>query len=488
MMTTERFEDLLSQKEGIDLEFKKAESGLPKCAFETVCAFLNRQGGYLILGVRDDGHVNGIVDGIVDKMRKEFADLSKNSTNLNPPFLLELESIYVRGKLVLYSYIPQSSQVHSHKKIIYDRGYEGDRKVEDDAAISQIYSRKSAIYSESKIYPFLDISAFKPGILDQVRRLIRNNRPQDPLLSLDDAEFLRATGLYRDDFITGQKGFTLASALLLGRDDVIQSVLPHFRIDAILRRRDTDRYDDRLDIRTNLVDAYDQIMHFAANHLPDKFHLDEGMRRVSLREKIFREVVANVLVHREYTNAMPASFIIYADRVETGNANKPNKYGHINPKEFSPFPKNPTIAKFFAHIGRVDELGSGVRNVTKFLKIYYPGTKAEFLEEDVFKTLIPVPTNGIRDTLVPILPTIDELIPKIKELGLSLNATERLVGVVGILQAGEAVSAASMADALEIIPRTMRRDIKVLHSAGIVESGTEYGTYKLTPIDKIVLR
>jgi predicted DNA-binding transcriptional regulator YafY len=86
------------------------------------------------------------------------------------------------------------------------------------------------------------------------------------------------------------------------------------------------------------------------------------------------------------------------------------------------------------------------------------------------------------------LPSIDELIPRIKELGLSLKATERLVGIVSILQEGEAVPIASIASALEVIPRTMRRDISLLYKAGIIESGTDYGTYKLTPIDKMALK
>ena len=46
----------------------------------------------------------------------------------------------------------------------------------------------------------------------------------------------------------------------------------------------------------------------AKKHLPDKFFL-EGMQRVSLRDKIFREIIANMLIHREYTNAFPSSFI-----------------------------------------------------------------------------------------------------------------------------------------------------------------------------------
>jgi ATP-dependent DNA helicase RecG len=37
----------------------------------------------------------------------------------------------------------------------------------------------------------------------------------------------------------------------------------------------------------------------------------------------------------------------------------------------------------------VDELGSGVRNITKYNKIY-SGAEPTFIEGDVFKTIIPL--------------------------------------------------------------------------------------------------
>ena len=53
---------------------------------------------------------------------------------------------------------------------------------------------------------------------------------------------------------------------------------------------------------------------FVQKHLPDPFYL-ESDQRISLRDKIFREVIANLLVHREYTSAYPARFIIEPERV-----------------------------------------------------------------------------------------------------------------------------------------------------------------------------
>ena len=45
---------LIEQGEGVSMEFKRAKSKLPESLFETICAFLNRNGGIIILGVTDD--------------------------------------------------------------------------------------------------------------------------------------------------------------------------------------------------------------------------------------------------------------------------------------------------------------------------------------------------------------------------------------------------------------------------------------------------
>ncbi len=160
----------------------------------------------------------------------------------------------------------------------------------------------------------------------------------------------------------------------------------------MVRRENLYRYDDRLNIRVNLIEAYDLLMDFVAKHLSDPFYLD-GIQRVSLRDKIFREIVANLLVHREYTDARPATLIIYRDRVETTNAAHPHGQGPIVPEHFTPYSKNPTLSKFFMQMGRGEELGSGVLNVSKYLPLYAKGAKPQFVEGNPFITVIPLPAE-----------------------------------------------------------------------------------------------
>lgn len=136
-------------------------------------------------------------------------------------------------------------------------------------------------------------------------------------------------------------------------------------------------------------------MSFVSKHLNDNFYL-EGDMRISVRDKIFREVVSNILIHREYSNPFPAKLIIEKDRVYIENGNKARWSGVIDPTDFAPYPKNPILAKFFNDIGWADELGSGVRNAYKYSKIY-SGLDPEFIEGDIFKVIIPLATQNISD-------------------------------------------------------------------------------------------
>ncbi len=198
----------------------------------------------------------------------------------------------------------------------------------------------------------------------------------------------------------------MAGILLLGKDSLLLSAVPYHRTDLILRKVNLDRYDDRDLVETNLIESYERIMAFVAKHLPDPFFL-EGDTRISLRDAIFREIASNILIHREYTNAFPAKVIIERGQVRTENSNKPHGFCTLNLLTFTPFPKNPVIARFFREIGRADELGSGVRNLMKYGRIY-GGTDPELIEGDVFKTTLKVPEFGFSEETASDNPSLNK--------------------------------------------------------------------------------
>ncbi|MEQ8198460.1 MAG: RNA-binding domain-containing protein [Clostridiaceae bacterium] len=388
-MKIERVKELLSGGESITVEFKQSKNKLNKDVFESVCAFLNRNSGQLFLGVDDNGNVVGIDKEEIANIKKNFVTSMNNPLKISPTFYLTIEEFQIDNKSILYIFVPESSQVHRCNGKIYDRNEDGDIDITDNTnLVSALYMRKQGTYTENKIYPFADLSDLRSDLFTKVRKLAFNQRVNHPWQQMNDLELLKSAGLYLKDLQSGKEGITLAGILLLGKDELIFSALPHFRTDAILRRENMDRYDDRDDIRTNLIDSYERLMQFIAKHLNDKFYLEKD-QRISLRDKIFREVVSNILIHREFSNPYPAKLVIENDRVLAENSNKPHGNGIIDPDSFSPYPKNPTIAKFFKEIGWVEELGSGVRNIYKYNKIY-SGSEPTFIEGDIFKTIIPL--------------------------------------------------------------------------------------------------
>ncbi len=169
---------------------------------------------------------------------------------------------------------------------------------------------------------------------------------------------------------------------------VIMNVCPAYETDALVRRVNVDRYDDREIVRTNLVESFEQLMGFARKHLPDKFFLEDE-NRVSLRNIIAREMVSNILMHREYTSSYAAKFVIQKEQMYTEKANRAIGEGYITPDNLEPNPKNPIIASFFRNIGRADRLGSGVRNLFKYSR-YYSGQDPKFQEGDIFRIVVPL--------------------------------------------------------------------------------------------------
>jgi ATP-dependent DNA helicase RecG len=385
-----QIETLITQGEDASLEFKTCRDHLSRDVYETVCAFLNRNGGTLLLGVGDAGKVIGIAPEALDQIRKDFVTAVNNPQKLSPPTYLSIDSATVDGKKLLIVHIPESSQVHRCNGRIYDRNEDGDFDITDSASqVAHLYLRKQTSFSENQVYPWIQTGDVRGDLIERCRRYVRINRKNHPWTDMDDAQLLKSAQLVQIDPKTRNSGVTLAGVMLFGTDAQILQVCPPHRTDCILRKVDMDRYDDRDLIRTNLLDSYDRILAFIQKHLPDPFYLD-GMERRSLRDAIFREVASNILIHREYAGGIPARLIIERGKVTTYNANRPHGFGLLDPETFIPYPKNPVLGAFFREIDRADELGSGMRKMMLYGK-KYGGADPQLIEGDVFRMLISVP-------------------------------------------------------------------------------------------------
>ena len=75
------------------------------------------------------------------------------------------------------------------------------------------------------------------------------------------------------------------------------------------------------------------------------------------------EMIANTLIHREFTSSYTAKFVIEKDRMYTENANRSSGDGIITPDNMEPNPKNPIIASFFRNIAFWEILSAKVLKI-----------------------------------------------------------------------------------------------------------------------------
>jgi len=385
-----KIQKIIRDGEGLTVEYKRCANELTNSVFETVSAFSNRYGGFLLLGIEDDGKISGVNPKSVQDIKKNFTNTLNNIQRFTPTLFLALEEAEIDGKTLLWCYVPANSQVVIFAGKIYDRAKDGDIDItRNSVMVAHIHQRKAADYSERKIFPYAKESDFEfTRLMPIVRRLAVNNHKDHPWDKMNDEDILKSAGLFQTEHESGKSGYTLAAILLFGRAELIRSCTPNYVTDAIFRRENLDRYDDRLMVAVNLIDAYEQLIEFINKHTLDRFFLIDD-QRVSVRSWIARELVSNILVHREYTSAFPAKIIIERECIVTENWCLPKSPGKIDPNSFTPYPKNPLLANFFVNIGRADILGSGVRNLYKYTKIY-TGREPELVEGDVFRTSVPL--------------------------------------------------------------------------------------------------
>jgi len=391
-MTTEDICKMLLQGEGLKVEFKEAPTSVPASFYETVVSFSNTDGGTILLGVSDDGTVKGVDTDAKNKIQKDIITALNSIDCINPPLYIKPYTVlHPKGEIIVVQ-IPASSQIHDHAGEVYSREFESDIKITDNQQkISDLYLRKRNFFTETQVIPHLTMDDLDEALFEKARLLIRNYRSDHPWLLVSNDQVLKDSVLWRKDFMTGEEGLTLAAALIFGKEATIQSILPAYKVEAMVRILNKDQWDDRIvpPLRKNLIDTYLELKEFINKHLPERFYLD-GDQRVDLRDKIFREVIGNIIVHREYTSALSTEMIITETAVILTNPNRPLFHGPIDPLGFNPYPKNPNIRKFFTAFGWTDEIGSGIRNIIKFLPIYASGAQPLFLENDTFRTEIPL--------------------------------------------------------------------------------------------------
>ena len=99
---------------------------------------------------------------------------------------------------------------------------------------------------------------------------------------------------------------------------------------------------------------------------------------------VIRELVSDILIHREFMDKTPARILIYKDKIISENANSPKLFSKIDLNNNEPFSKTSTIARIFRMIGYADEVGSGFEKIKNICEEFLK-SKPTIEDKDIFK-------------------------------------------------------------------------------------------------------
>ena len=367
----------LTRYEWSDVEFKEARTAAPKAAYETVSAFANTAGGWLVFGVRDHGgafEVVGVVE--VNKVQGEFLSTLRSGGKVSRTVSVAEDLVETDGKTLLVFHVPESPR---HEKPVY---LDGDLRRSfirrggcDERCTPEEIGRflRDAARDRYDDQPLDGLDAgefFDPDSVRWYRRVFGDRNP-GRTQAASDPEFLHEWGFVVEH--GGGLAPTRAAVLLFGRPRHLRRTLGRpvvdcQFIDAAYDSWTTDRrWIDRVVVEENLIQAWLVLSERYVKHAEHPFRLDPATLRrdddppdyVS-----FREAAINLLIHQDYGDpGRKASIRFFRDRTLFWNPGDAFAATDelLNPTEKDV--RNPALVAAFRRIGLSEQAGTGVRAI-----------------------------------------------------------------------------------------------------------------------------
>ena len=459
-MTKEELLDRLKDIEWDDFEVKEASGGLPKSMWETVSAFSNGAGGWIVLGVKEKKERNISTYEIVgiqkpEKMEQELTSVLRSTSKFNVPILARIERLDFNGDAVLAVHIPPSDckpvYLNNNLSNTYIRVGSGDQRATDIEI--GILMREKTFGSKSEMtVPGTSLSDLNFNSIETYRRRLQSFNPELEFNPLGNEEFCERTGISDNGVLT------FGGLLTFGKREAIVKHLRHFWID--YREIPGSSYDDaevrytyRMPEQENIWEYFQMLIQrlrsFVDNPFmagPDGFSPEDNSQLYSLREGLI-----NMLAHADYFGPMHSSVIIYNDKIEFQNPGQFPIALRGNVKKIRSIPRNPNIIMFFRYARLAENAGYGIGRIKQW--------------ESLTEEKVEIESDIATSTITYFRPTLGQKIgQKIGQKELSTR--ERLISLI---TENPQITRKDLAEKLNVPSSTIQFHIEKLKSEGRIE-------------------
>jgi len=372
--------ELIERLSGIeweDFEVKEARFEVPKSAWETVSAFANTSGGWLIFGIKQKGksyEITGVANP--EKIEQDFLNTLRNE-KFNS-FIQTKQRLYNFDDLfVLAFYIEASAKkpiyFNTQSNTFIRRGSSDQRatKVEIDSMY------RDQTFGTKTLEPALNTSKDSINLrsVARYRDYMARFNPDISYNRYSEEEFLEKLRIIENGVCT------YSGLLMFGKREAIEKHFPDFRIDLleIPGTSYTDaklRYTFRLDEQENLWEYYFECFARLKSKVDVEFVLtSEGFgQELSPGLESIREALINLLMHADYFSPAHSRIRVFTNHIEFYNpGGLPKPLEELKSKDIS-LPRNPIITKLFRMVKLAENAGFGFDKIeSNWLK--YNNTK-----------------------------------------------------------------------------------------------------------------
>jgi ATP-dependent DNA helicase RecG len=372
-MTEKELYNLIEQGEGENLELK---SNFNNELIETLVVFANTSGGRVILGINDQNNLTGI------KLNSESLQNRINEIkNKTSPSLIPDVSIINSGEKAIvvfsvqeYPIKPVATRGKYYKRVANSNHLMGPDEISNEhlRTINSSWDFYCDPNHGIDTISIKKVQKFIYGIEQQTLTKIE----LEPIVFLSKFEIIRDKQLTFGGFLLFVKDYCLISDVQVGR----------FKSETMII--------DSISLNTDLFTEVDEILVFIKKHLMVEYIITgepQRTERFDYPMDAIREIVINMIVHRDYHESSQSIIKIFDDRIEFFNPGK--LYGNLTITDlltgnYTSQTRNKLIAKAFKEAGLIERYGSGIRRIINICKDY--GVKQPRFEE-VF--------NGFKVTL-----------------------------------------------------------------------------------------
>ncbi len=442
--------ELIDKEESQDLEFKESLK-LKDEIGETISAFLNSDGGTILVGVFDDGEVPGVDIG--KNTVEELANYIKRNTD--PQIFPSVKIRDIGGKKVVMIEVRESAE-----KPVFFKNHAYERVGKTNQRISSSEMRKLAKESGEKVY--WDERVCADASLEDIDE-------EKVRWFLKEARHKRGLNINGNDPVEDvllrlkllKEGKPTNGAVLLFGEETqrffIQSEVKCIRFKGV------GVTGEMVDLRTVDGDAFDQLVEtekFIFNNIALSAWIEDGkiqrQERWEYPPKAIREALANAISHRDYETTSKVQVRIFDDRLEFWNPGMlPEGWTVETLKQVhESIPRNPSIAKQFFWVKYIEEVGTGTNKIIEWCSSWgLPEPEFEFTGTSLVVTLWKSKVN--------------------EEYLDTLGLNERQRGAISYMREHKKITSKEYAELFSITDRTARNDLKSLHDKKIlIQRGT----------------